>query len=68
MDSYHFWQDFFQTFRASSDFIKAMWIVVPSFTLLGLTWIVLISRFRRVMCVDTTPTLVCCATSLSPTK
>ncbi|MCO5065527.1 MAG: hypothetical protein M9924_14095 [Rhizobiaceae bacterium] len=55
MDSYHFWKDFFDAFRSSSDAIKALWIIVPSCTLLGLTWIVVNApwlRGRRVMYVD----------------
>jgi len=29
MENYSFWQDFFATYRSSSDAIKALWLVVP---------------------------------------
>ncbi|MCO5065177.1 MAG: hypothetical protein M9924_12290 [Rhizobiaceae bacterium] len=44
MDSYSFWQDFFSTFRASSDFIKALWILVPPAFVVAQTWVVMRTR------------------------
>ncbi|MCO5065200.1 MAG: hypothetical protein M9924_12405 [Rhizobiaceae bacterium] len=53
MDSYHFWKDFFDAYRSSSDAIKALWIVVPPCTLIALTWIVVNAPlFRRSRLVD----------------
>ncbi|MCO5063357.1 MAG: hypothetical protein M9924_02965 [Rhizobiaceae bacterium] len=40
MDSYGFWQDFFQTYRSSPDVIKALWLISPTVCVLGGLWIV----------------------------
>ena len=29
MDSYNFWQDFFDTYQSLSDWMKALWMVAP---------------------------------------
>jgi hypothetical protein len=29
MDSYNFWQDFFDTYQSLSDWMKALWLIVP---------------------------------------
>jgi hypothetical protein len=29
MDSYNFWQDFFDTYQSLSDWTKALWLIVP---------------------------------------
>lgn len=35
MQDYNFWADLLATFRASPDFIKALWLIVPPGFLLG---------------------------------
>jgi hypothetical protein len=44
MDSYNFWQDFFDTYQSLSDPTKALWLIVPAAFVLGL--IALITRHR----------------------
>lgn len=44
MDTYNFWQDFFDTYQSLSDWMKVLWLVVPPASLLGL--IALIMHFR----------------------
>ncbi|MCB1385286.1 MAG: hypothetical protein KDJ80_05045 [Nitratireductor sp.] len=43
MEPYNFWQDFFEAYRQSPDWIKLVWVVVPPGFVLGL--IALILRF-----------------------
>jgi len=40
MEPYNFWQDFFNTYRLSSDAIKALWLILPPGFLLGAIWII----------------------------
>jgi hypothetical protein len=47
MENYNFWKEFFDTYRSSSDLIKALWILVPPLSLLGLTWIALNAPYFR---------------------
>jgi hypothetical protein len=42
MDDYNFWQDFFDTYQSLSDWMKALWLIVPPAFLL-----VLIRLFAR---------------------
>lgn len=44
MDSYNFWQDFFDTYQSLSDWLKVLWLIVPPAFVLGLT--ALVMRFR----------------------
>lgn len=44
MDSYNFWQDFFDTYQSLSDWMKALWLIVPSAFALAMT--ALVMRFR----------------------
>jgi hypothetical protein len=44
MEPYNFWQDFFDTYQSLSDWIKALWLIVPPVFILGLT--ALVMRFR----------------------
>ena len=44
MDDYNFWADLFDTYQSTADWIKALWLIVPSAFLLGL--IALILRYR----------------------
>jgi hypothetical protein len=44
MESYNFWQDFFDTYQSLSDWMKALWLIVPPAFLLGL--IALVMRYR----------------------
>ena len=46
MEHYNFWQDFFDTYQSLSEWMKTLWLVVPSAFLLGL--IALILRYRIV--------------------
>lgn len=41
METYSFWQDFFSTYRASSEPIKALWLIAPAICFLGCLWIVI---------------------------
>jgi len=44
MESYNFWQDFFDTYQSLSDWMKFAWLVVPPAFLLGL--LALAMRYR----------------------
>ncbi len=44
MENYHFWQDFFDTYQSLSDWIKALWYIVPFVFVLAVTALVL--RYR----------------------
>lgn len=44
MESYHFWQDAFDTYQSLSDWMKALWLIVPPVFVLGLA--ALVMRFR----------------------
>lgn len=44
MDNYNFWQDFFDTYQSLSDWMKALWLIVPPAFMLGL--VALAMRFR----------------------
>ncbi len=44
MDGYNFWQDFFDTYQSLSNWMKALWLIVPPGFLLGL--MALIQRHR----------------------
>ena len=44
MNDYNFWADLLDTFQSSSDFIKALWLLVPPTFLLAL--IAMLMRFR----------------------
>ncbi|MGC4024504.1 MAG: hypothetical protein QM744_04730 [Mesorhizobium sp.] len=51
MENYSFWQDFFATYRSSSDAIKALWIVAPLAFIIALVWILLRSSAgKRTQC------------------
>lgn len=41
IDMCSLFQDFFQTYVALSDWIKALWLIVPSVSVLASLWIVL---------------------------
>ncbi|MBX3598503.1 MAG: hypothetical protein KF874_13110 [Rhizobiaceae bacterium] len=41
METYSISQDFFQTYRSSSDFIKALWVIAPPLYVLGQSWVIL---------------------------
>lgn len=30
MDNYYFWEDLFDTYQSLSDFIQALWLIVPA--------------------------------------
>lgn len=36
MDTYNFWQDFFDTYQSLSDWLKVLWLIVPPAFVLGL--------------------------------
>lgn len=36
MDTYNFWQDFFDTYQSLSDWMKVLWLMVPPVFILGL--------------------------------
>lgn len=44
MDTYNFWQDFFDTYQSLSDWLKVLWLIVPPAFVLGLVALTL--RFR----------------------
>lgn len=44
MDNYNFWQDFFDTYQSLSDWMKALWLIIPPTFVLGL--VVLVMRFK----------------------
>lgn len=44
MDSYNFWQDFFDTYQSLPDWMKALWLIVPPVFVLGL--VALVMRFH----------------------
>lgn len=44
MESYNFWQDFFDTYQSLSDWMKMLWLIVPPAFVLGL--IALVMRIR----------------------
>ena len=44
MEDYHFWQDFFDTYQSLSDPTKALWLIVPPASVLGLIALVLRHR------------------------
>lgn len=46
MGDYNFWQDFFDTYQSLSDWMKALWLVVPPVFVLGFT--ALMMHFRIV--------------------
>jgi hypothetical protein len=41
MEPYGFGQDFFVSYRASPDAIKALWLIVPPTFAVGLAWVLL---------------------------
>jgi hypothetical protein len=41
---YNFWKDFFDTYQSLSDWMKALWLIVPPAFLLGL--LALVMRYR----------------------
>lgn len=43
-EPYNFWQDFFDTYQSLSDWIKALWLIVPPTFLLLLLWMGLRAR------------------------
>lgn len=51
MQDYSFAADFLATFRASPDFIKALWLLVPPLFTLALLKLLLLRRVRRRRCV-----------------
>jgi len=44
MEDYNFWQDFFDTHQSLSDWTKALWLIVPPASVLGLIALVLRHR------------------------
>lgn len=44
VDTYNFWQDFFDTYQSLSDWLKVLWLIVPPAFVLGLVALTL--RFR----------------------
>ena len=44
MEDYNFWQDFFDTYQSLSDPTKALWLIVPPASVLGLIALVLRHR------------------------
>lgn len=44
MDNYNFWQDFFDTYQSLSDWMKALWLIIPPAFVLGL--VALVMRLR----------------------
>ncbi|MBX3596503.1 MAG: hypothetical protein KF874_02925 [Rhizobiaceae bacterium] len=47
MEQYNFWQDFFASYRSSSDAIKALWLISPPAFIVSLAWVVLNARRRK---------------------
>lgn len=47
MEPYYFWQDFFISYRASPDAIKALWLIEPPAFIVALAWVVLNARGRQ---------------------
>jgi hypothetical protein len=47
MDPYNFWQDFFDTYQSLSDWIKALWLIVPPGFVLALIALVMRPRTGR---------------------
>lgn len=41
MGNYNFWQDFFDTYQSLSDWMKALWLIVPPAFVLGLVALVM---------------------------
>ena len=50
MESYSFWNDFFDTYQSLSDFMKILWIIVPPMFILGLVALILFYKntIRRI--------------------
>lgn len=44
METYNFWQDFFDTYQSLSDLIKVLWLIIPPAFVLGL--VALTMRYR----------------------
>ena len=47
MESYNFWQDFFDTYQSLSDWVKTLWLIVPPAFALGALWLALDYRLKR---------------------
>ncbi len=47
MAPYNFWQDFFDTYQSLTDWIKALWLIVPSGFVLGLIALLMRPRTGR---------------------
>jgi hypothetical protein len=39
VEPYNFWQDFFDTYQSLSDWLKAIWLIVPPAFVLALIWL-----------------------------
>jgi len=46
MESYNFWQDFFDTYQSLSDWMKTLWLIVPPAFALGALWLGLNYRLK----------------------
>ncbi|MGV2978322.1 hypothetical protein AB1P65_22955 [Roseibium alexandrii] len=46
MESYNFWQDFFDTYQSLSDWMKTLWLIVPPTFALGALWLGLDYRLK----------------------
>ena len=46
MESYNFWQDFFDTYQSLPDWLKALWLIVPPAFVLGS--LALVARLKMV--------------------
>ena len=57
MDAYGFWQDLFDTYQSLSDWLKALWLIVPPLFLLGLLALLLHHRLavRRITAIGSEP-------------
>ncbi|PYE86656.1 hypothetical protein [Phyllobacterium leguminum] len=40
MESYNFWQDFFDTYQSLPDWLKALWLIIPPAFILGLVGLI----------------------------
>ncbi|MBA8877238.1 hypothetical protein [Phyllobacterium myrsinacearum] len=47
MESYNFWQDFFDTYQSLSDWLKILWLIIPPAFVLGLVALTLRFRIER---------------------
>lgn len=55
MDEYNFWKDLLDTFQSSSDWVQAVWLIVPPMFVLILIRMIMRFRLARHSVAEPTP-------------